>query len=179
MDRTEAVIREMSDIALKEPGVESAVAFPGLSINGFINSPSAGIVFVTLKPFEQRKAKDLSGFAVAQKLQQKFAGVKDAYIAIFPPPPVQGLGTIGGFKLQIEDRTDQGYGALDQVMKAVQAKAAQAPELARVFTSFKISTPQLYADLDRTKAQQLGVDCARCVRYHADLPGIALRQRLQ
>jgi multidrug efflux pump len=158
LDRTEKVIREMSDIALKEPGVENAVAFPGLSINGFINSPSAGIVFVTLKPFEERKSKDLSGFAISQKLQAKYAGVKDAFIAIFPPPPVSGLGTIGGFKLQIEDRTDQGYEALDKAVKAVVAKAYKTPELAGVFSGYKISTPQLYADLDRTKAAQLGVD---------------------
>jgi multidrug efflux pump len=158
LDRTESVIREMSKIALKEPGVEGAVAFPGLSINGFINSSSAGIVFVTLKPFAERNSADLSGFAISQKLQQKFAGVKDAFIAIFPPPPVQGLGTIGGFKLQVEDRTDQGYEALDTAMKAVLAKASKAPELAGVFSSYKISVPQLYADLDRTKAMQLGVD---------------------
>ena len=158
LDRTEKVIREMSDIALKEPGVESAVAFPGLSINGFINSSSAGIVFVTLKPFSERTSPDLSGFAIAQKLQGKYFGVKDAFIAIFPPPPVQGLGTIGGFKLQVEDRTDQGYEALDSAMKQVLAKTQMAPELAGVFSSYKISVPQLYADLDRTKAQQLGVD---------------------
>jgi multidrug efflux pump len=99
LDRTESVIRQMSDIALKEPGVEHAIAFPGLSINGFINSASSGIVFVALKPFEERGSSDLSGIAISQKLQAKYAGVKDAYIAIFPPPPVQGMGTIGGFKL--------------------------------------------------------------------------------
>lgn len=158
LDRTEQVIRAMSDIALKEPGVESAVAFPGLSINGFINSPAAGIVFVTLKPFEERKTKDLSGFAISQKLQQKFNRLSDAYIAIFPPPPVQGLGTIGGFKLQVEDRADQGYEALDKAIKAVQAEAAKATELAGVFSGYKISTPQLSADLNRTRAAQLGVD---------------------
>jgi multidrug efflux pump len=158
LDRTEKVIRTMSDIALKEPGVESAVSFPGLSVNGFINSASAGIVFVTLKPFEDRPGKDLSGFAIAQRLQQKFAGISDAFIAIFPPPPVQGLGTIGGFKLQVEDRTDAGYEALDAVMKTVVAKARQTPELAGVFSSYEINVPQLYADLDRTKAMQLGVD---------------------
>jgi multidrug efflux pump len=158
LDRTESVIREMSKIALKEPGVEGAVAFPGLSINGFINSSSAGIVFVTLKPFSERTSSDLSGFAISQRLQQKFAGVKDAFIAIFPPPPVQGLGTIGGFKLQVEDRNDQGYEALDSAMKAVLAKAGKAPELAGIFSSYKVNVPQLYADLDRTKAMQLGVD---------------------
>jgi multidrug efflux pump len=158
LDRTEKVIREMSDIALKEPGVESAVAFPGLSINGFINSPSAGIVFETLKPFEQRRTPDLSGFAISQKLQAKFAGIRDAVIAIFPPPPVNGLGTIAGFKLQVEDRTDQGDQVLNQVMTDVQAKARKAPELMTVFSNFNIGVPQLYAHVDRTKAMQLGVE---------------------
>jgi multidrug efflux pump len=158
LDRTEKVIREMSDIAMKEPGVDHAVAFPGLSINGFINSASSGIVFVTLKPFEERRSADLSGIAISQKLQAQYAGVKDAYIAIFPPPPVQGMGTIGGFKLQVEDRTDMGYDALDQVMKTIQMKAAKTPELAGVFSGYKVSVPQLFADLDRTQAAQLGVD---------------------
>ncbi len=156
LDRAEAVIRKMSDIALKEPGVENAVAFPGLSINGFINSASSGIVFVTLKPFDQRSQ---SGLAIAQSLQKKYGGIGgNAMIAIFPPPPVMGLGTIGGFKLQVEDRTDRGDAALDRAMQDIQAKARQRPELAGVFSVFNIGVPQLYADLDRTKAMQLGVD---------------------
>jgi multidrug efflux pump len=158
LDRTESVIRTMSAIALKEPGVQSAVAFPGLSINGFINSPSAGIVFVTLKPFSERSSADLSGMAIAQKLQQKYNSIGNALIAIFPPPPVQGLGTIGGFKLQVEDRTDQGDAALNQAMQTIQQKARTTPELAGVFSSFNIGVPQLYANLDRTRAMQLGVD---------------------
>ncbi|BCW87649.1 multidrug efflux RND transporter permease subunit OqxB32 [Alphaproteobacteria bacterium SO-S41] len=158
LDRTEQVVRDMSAIALAEPGVASAIAFPGLSINGFINSASAGIVFVTLKPFEERTSADLSGGAIAGKLQQKFGALQGAMIAIFPPPPVQGLGTIGGFKLEVEDRTDEGYEALDATMQAVVAKARQAPELMNVFSSYKVGVPQLFADLDRTKAMQLGVD---------------------
>jgi multidrug efflux pump len=157
LDRTEKVIRQMSEIALKDPAVEGAVAFPGLSINGFINSPSAGIVFETLKPFDQRGPKD-SGMAVAQRLQAKFAGINSAIIAIFPPPPVQGLGTIGGFKLQIEDRTDQGDAVLSKVTQQVAMKAAKDPALAGVFSNFSTGVPQLFAHLDRTKAQQLGVD---------------------
>ena len=158
LDRTEKVIREMSDIAMKEPGVESAVAFPGLSINGFINSPSAGIVFVTLKPFEERTTPDLSGFAISQKLQGKFAGIADAMIAIFPPPPVNGLGTIAGFKLEVEDRTDQGNEALNRVIGEIQAKAAKTPGLMAVFSNFNIRVPQLDAHVDRIKAMQLGVE---------------------
>jgi multidrug efflux pump len=158
LDRTEKVIRQMSEIALKHPGVESAVAFPGLSINGFVNSSSSGIVFVTLKPFEERRTPELQGGAIAHQLQMEYFGVQDAFIAIFPPPPVQGLGTIGGFKLQIEDRTDAGYEALDAAVKEVSAKVAKTPELAGMFSSYKINTPQLFVDLDRTKAMQLGVD---------------------
>jgi multidrug efflux pump len=157
LDRTEDVIRRMSDIALKHPGVESAVAFPGLSISGFTNSSNAGIVFVMLKPFEERKSADLSGAALAQQLNQKFGAIEEAFIAIFPPPPVMGLGTIGGFKLQIEDRAGLGYGALDEATKAFLARAAQAPELTRVFSGYQVNVPQLYADIDRTKARQLSV----------------------
>ncbi len=157
LDRTEDVIRRMSDIALKQPGVEHAVAFPGLSINGFTNSSNAGIVFVTLKPFEERKTPDLSGIGIAMALNQQFAAIDDAFIAMFPPPPVQGLGTIGGFKLQIEDRAGRGYQALDEATKAFMGRAMQAPELAGLFSSYQVNVPQLFADVDRTKARQLGV----------------------
>ncbi|MEH2509748.1 multidrug efflux pump [Nitrobacteraceae bacterium AZCC 1564] len=157
LDRTEEVIRRMGDIALKQPGVESAVAFPGLSINGFTNSSNAGIVFVTLKPFEERKDPSLSGNAIAMALNGKFATIQEAFIAMFPPPPVPGLGTIGGFKFQIEDQTGLGYAALNDATKAFLAKATTAPELAGLFSSYQINTPQLYADIDRTKARQLSV----------------------
>ncbi|AJC80751.1 efflux RND transporter permease subunit [Rhizobium etli] len=157
LDRTEDVIKRMTDIALAQPGVANAIAFPGLSINGFTNSSNAGIVFVTLKDFEERKTPDLSGGAIAMTLNQKFGAIQDAFIAMFPPPPVNGLGTTGGFKLQIEDRAGLGNQALDEATKAVLAKAYQTPELAGLFSSFQINVPQLYADLDRAKAEQLGV----------------------
>jgi len=157
LDRTEEVIRRMGDIALKQPGVESAIAFPGLSINGFTNSSNAGIIFLSLKPFEERKTPDLSGGAIAQALNGQFGGIQEAFIAIFPPPPVQGLGVVGGFKMQIEDRNGLGYQALDEATKAFLAKAYTTPELTGMFTGFQVNVPQLYADLDRTKAHQLGV----------------------
>src|SRR5215203_5090465 len=112
LERTDAVIRRMSEIALKHPSAANAIAFPGLSINGFTNSPNSGIVFVALKPFDQRKTKSLSGQAMAQQLQQQFGEIQDAFVAIFPPPPVMGLGTTGGFKLYVEDRADLGLDAL-------------------------------------------------------------------
>lgn len=157
LDRTEDVIRRMDEIALKHPGVENAISFPGLSINGFTNSSNSGIVFVGLKPFDQRKDPSLSGNAIAMQLNKEFGGIKEAFIAMFPPPPVQGLGTIGGFKLQIEDRAGLGYAALDEATKAFMAKAAQAPEIAGMFSSFQVNVPQLFADIDRTKARQLGL----------------------
>jgi len=157
LDRTEDVIRRMSEIAMKQPGVESAVAFPGLSIAGFTNSSSAGIVFATLKPFAERKSAELSGQSIAMALNREYAGIKDAFIAMFPPPPVAGLGTVGGFKLQIEDRTGLGYDALNQATQAFLARAAQAPEMTGLFTGYQINVPQLYAEIDRTRARQLGV----------------------
>lgn len=157
LDRSEAVIREMSAIALQHPGVESAVAFPGLSINGFTNSPNSGIVFVTLKPFNERKSADLSAQAIAQQLGNKYNSIQEAFVAIFPPPPVQGLGTIGGFRLQIEDRGNLGYQELYRVTQEVMDKARAAPELAGIFSSYQIQVPQLQADLDRSKAKSQGV----------------------
>jgi multidrug efflux pump len=157
LDRTESVIRRMGDIALKQPGVQNTVAFPGLSINGFTNSSNAGVVFVPLKPFEERKTAPLSAGAIAGRLNGQFSSIDDAFIAVFPPPPVQGLGTIGGFKLEIEDRAGLGYTALDQATKAFLAAAAKAPELAGLFTGYQVNVPQLYVDIDRVRAQQLGV----------------------
>ncbi len=157
LDRTDDVIRRMSDIALEQPGVEASVAFPGLSINGFTNSPNAGIVFVTLKPFAERKSKELSGLAIAGALNQRFGAIQDAFIAVFPPPAVDGLGTIGGFKMQLEDRGSLGYEALHAATEAFVGKAYQTPELAGVFSGYRINVPQVYADVDRTKARQMGV----------------------
>lgn len=158
LDRTEAVIKEMSRIAAEHPGVANSISFPGLSINGFTNSPSAGIVFVGLDDFSERGSAELSGNAIAAALNQKFAGIQDAFIAIFPPPPVQGLGTIGGFRLQIQDRANMGYEELAAVTMQVMQKAWATPELAGVFSSYQVNVPQLDLDVDRTKAKQQGVN---------------------
>ncbi|MNQ21824.1 Efflux pump membrane transporter BepE [compost metagenome] len=157
LDRTEEVITRMGEIMKKNPNVEDAIAFPGLSINGFTNSSNSGIVFATLKPFDQRKRADQSGGAVAGQLNGEFSSIQDAFIVMFPPPPVAGLGTTGGFKLQIEDRASVGYDQMDVAVKAFMAKAYAAPELTGMFTSWQVNVPQLYADIDRTKARQLGV----------------------
>jgi multidrug efflux pump len=157
LDRTDEVMRRMGDIMLKQPGVEHAVGFPGLSINGFTTSSNAGIVFATLADFDKRKAPNLSAGAIAGSLNKQFAGIQDAFIVIFPPPPVNGLGQTGGFKLYLEDKASLGYEALDAATKAFMMKAWQTPELAGMFSTYQVNVPQLYADVDRTKARQLNV----------------------
>jgi multidrug efflux pump len=157
LDRTEAVVRRMADIALRQPGVTNAVQFPGLSINGFVNAPNAGIVFLSLAPFDQRRSKDQYGLAIAGALNQKFAVIQDAFVAVFPPPPVQGLGTIGGFKLELEDRAGLGEAELFQASQTLLGRAYQTPGLSALFSSYQINVPQLYADVDREKVKQEGI----------------------
>jgi len=159
LDRTEDVMKQMSDIAGKHPGVANTIAFPGLSINGFTNSPNSGIVFVALKDFDQRKDESMSAGAIAAELNGQFSGIQEAYLAIFPPPPVQGLGTIGGFRLQVQDRGNLGYDELYVQTQNVIAKARALPELdpMSVFTSYQVNVPQIDAAIDREKAKTHGV----------------------
>src|SRR5229473_1839789 len=157
LDRSEAVIRMMSDLGLKQPGVQDAVAFPGLSISGFSVAPNAGIVFFGLKPFEERTKPDLSGPAIAAALNRQFASIQEAFILTVPPPPVNGLGTIGGFKLFIEDRADLGHDALYQNTQALIGKGYQTPGLGGLFSTFTVNVPQLDAEIDRVKAKTQGV----------------------
>lgn len=158
LERTEKIIRKMGEIALEEPGVDHSVAFPGLSVNGFVNNSSSGIAFIRLSPFNERTKPQLSAFAIAQSLQQKYANIEGAFIAIFPPPPVRGLGNAGGFKLQIEDRADQGFLALNTVLGQVLQQANQHPALTRVYSNYNVDAPQIFANINRTKAEQLGID---------------------
>jgi len=157
LDRTEAVIRRMSEVGLKQPGVQDAVAFPGLSISGFSVAPNAGIVFFCLTPFDERKTRNLTGPAIAGALNQQFSAIEEAFVLAVPPPPVMGLGTIGGFKLFVEDREDLGYDALYQSVQGIIGKSYQTPGLGGVFSTFTVNVPQLDADIDRVKAKQQGV----------------------
>ncbi|OON60306.1 multidrug efflux RND transporter permease subunit [Massilia sp. KIM] len=160
LDRTTEVVRKMSEIARTVPGVKSAVAFPGLSINGFTNAPNAGIVFASLESFDKRTGKEQSAEAIAAELNKRMKSVQDAFILVLPPPPVSGLGTTGGFKMMIEDRANLGYDELYHAVKAMQEKASKTPELRGVFSGYQINVPQLFADIDRVKAKQLGIPLA-------------------
>jgi len=156
LDRTEAVIRRMSSIALQHPGVQSAVAFPGLSVNGFVNASNTGIVFVTLKPEEQRRGKDMN--AIVGALNAKYSGIQEAFVAIFPPPPVQGLGTVGGFKLYVEDRDGSGFEELYSQVQGALGEGYKRKELAGLFSSFQVSVPQIDAQVDRERVKTYGVN---------------------
>ncbi|TWX53408.1 efflux RND transporter permease subunit [Colwellia hornerae] len=157
LDRTHAVVREMEKIALDIPGVAHTVAFPGLSVNGFTNSPNSGIVFVPLDAFALRTDPSKSAMAIAAQLNQRFTAIDEAFVAVFPPPPIQGLGTTGGFKLQIEDRGNKGFEALFNSLQAVIDKARQDPALVGLFSSFRIQVPQMDIDIDREQALIQGI----------------------
>ncbi len=157
LDRTESVVRRMADIALKTPGVEHAVEFPGLSITSFGPKSNAGVIFFGLKPFEERKSKNLKSGAILMSLNQQFAAIQDGFVAVFPPPAVNGLGSIGGFKMMIEDKAGLGDSTLYATTQAMLGRAYQTPGLAGQFSSFQINVPQLFADVDRDKVKQLGI----------------------
>jgi len=182
LDRTDDVLRRMSDIVMKNHGVQNAVSFPGLSINGFTNSSSAGIVFLPLKSFEERAPgfitrlhklvykipfagmilpppADYSAKGISESVNAQFGSIKDAFVLVLPPPPILGLGQSGGFKLQIQDRGDLGDEALSGVKQAILGRAYQTPQLDphQTYSGFQINVPQLFVDVNRTTAKQLGI----------------------
>ncbi|EIK63073.1 efflux RND transporter permease subunit [Pseudomonas lactis] len=160
LERTDAVVRQMSKIALDEPGVESVVAFPGLSVNGFVNVPNAAVMFVMLDPFKERTSPDMAAVAIAGRLQAKFASIPDGFLGVFPPPPVPGLGVTGGFKLQVEDRGGVGLEALVQQTQMLMTKATESGQVAGLMTSLDVNAPQLNVDIDRTQVKSQGVRLA-------------------
>jgi multidrug efflux pump len=158
LDRTDRVIRQMSELAMKHPGVSNAVAFPGLSINGFVNAPNTGIAFVTLKPSDQRAGhKGMDTASIVGELNQKFGGIQGAFVAIFPPPPVQGLGAVGGFKLFVEDRAGLGFEELYKQVQTTAAAGQSDPALFGLFSSFQVSVPQIDVHVDRERVKTYGI----------------------
>jgi multidrug efflux pump len=156
LDRTEATMNRMNAVALRHPAVMGTSSYSGLSINGVTKSSSTALTFVLLKPFKERPG--ISADQVAADLTREYGSIGHAFVAIFPAPPVYGLGTLGGFKLQIEDRADLGYEELYEATQAFIKKASEAPELGPLFSTYTVNVPQLHVDIDRAKAQQLGVE---------------------
>jgi len=157
LERTEAVTRAIGEIGLREPGITGVVQFAGMSTSTLNASPSSAMSFFKLDEFHNRTSPELSVMGLAGTLNQKLSTLQEAFIGVFPPPPVQGMGTLGGFKLHIQDRSAQGPEALYRVTQEVIAKAAREPALAGVFSSYQINVPQLKVNIDRIKAKQLDV----------------------
>jgi multidrug efflux pump len=157
LDRTDAVIRRMSDLAMKVPGVAASVAFPGLSPNGFTASPNSGIAFITLDDFEKRRSPDLSANAIIGKLYQAFGEIQEARMIVINAPAVNGLSTGGGFKMYVEDRANLGPEALYGATWGTIGAAYATNVLQGVYSTYQINVPQIDLDVDRVKAKSLGV----------------------
>jgi len=161
LERTGEVARRMGEIIRTEPGVDAVITLTGVSVTGgFGMASNSGVIFATLTPQAQRKGKDMSAGAIAQRLQMKVLSIEDAFIGVVQPPPVSGMGTLGGFKLQLEDRSALGYQGLNRVLQDFLAAANQTPGVAGVFSNYLVNVPQVYADIDRAKAKREGVPLA-------------------
>ncbi len=159
LDRTDKVIREMSEIALKVPGIVDSVAFPGLSIAGFSAAPNEGIVFFGLKSFDERTTPDLSKDAILGQVNGAIQQIQGARMFVVPPPGVDGVGTAGGFKLQLQDRGGLGEQALFGAAWGTLGQIYGNPKspIGTPYSTYDINVPQLYANVDRTRAKQMGV----------------------
>ncbi|KQV96320.1 efflux RND transporter permease subunit [Pelomonas sp. Root1237] len=162
LDRTEEVIRRMSEIALKVPGIKDSVAFPGLSSAGFSAAPNEGIVFFGLESFDERTSHEKSKEAILGKVNGAIQQIQGARMFVVPPPPVDGLGIAGGFKVQVQDRSSQGeqalYGAVWGTLGQIYGN--QNTSIGQPYSNYDINVPQLFANVDRVKAKQMGVPLA-------------------
>jgi hydrophobe/amphiphile efflux-1 (HAE1) family protein len=158
LSRTDAVNRQVVEAALQVPGVAHAVNIVGFSGATFTTAPNAGAIFVVLEPFAERASDPRKSAAAIQgELFKRMAPIRDGFVIVVAPPPVAGIGNAGGFRMMIEDRAGRGPQALQGAVYAMMGQAAKTPGVAQVFSLFDTSTPQLYLDIDRTKAQLLGV----------------------
>jgi HAE1 family hydrophobic/amphiphilic exporter-1 len=160
LERTDRVVRKAAEILKKRPGVANLVIFAGFDGATFTNAPNSGVIFTTLKPFAERE-RGLTTAGILNDLRQQMQALREAFVLVIPPPSVPGIGTGGGFKMYVQDRAGRGPRALEQATNAVLAHANQTPGLVQVFTLFNTSTPRIYADIDRTKAEMLNVPITR------------------
>jgi multidrug efflux pump len=160
LERTDAVLHQATELILDTPGIAYCVGFAGFSGATRANSPNAGAIFVGPEPVEERIKRGLTAPVLLATLQEKLSALPEAEIFMVPPPPVQGLGTSGGFKFVVQDRASRGQMALQEATDQLIDRAQKMPALAGVFTTFRASTPQLFADVDRVKANMLNVPLA-------------------
>ena len=157
LDRTEAVVRQIGDIFGQTPGVSHAVAFAALDATTFTEASNNATVFAKLAPFEDRVAKGLSAPRILSDLRTRLSAIQGAFVLAIAPPPIQGIGNAGGFKMMVEDRADVGPQQLEQAVQRLVAAANKDPALSGVFTLFSTRTPSIYVDIDREKAEKLGL----------------------
>ena len=157
LQRTDAVIRRASDELLKVPGVAHTVAFAGFDGATFTQASNAGAIFTPLDPFEERAAKGQTIPSILGEMRKRMFAIQDAFIITIPPPPVPGLGTAGGFKMMLEDQNGLGSRALASAAQDLIGQASKMPGMAQLFTPFSTGTPSLYANIDRERAEKLGV----------------------
>jgi hydrophobe/amphiphile efflux-1 (HAE1) family protein len=155
--RTDRVAREITERALNVPGIAHAVGVVGFSGATRTNNSNAGAVFLILDNARQRAEEGQSVETLLGHLQGALAHVTEASIFVIPPPPVPGIGTAGGFKLQLQDQSGVGSLALQAAAQELAAAANQAPGLAQVYSTFRANTPQLHADIDRDRVRMLDV----------------------
>ena len=157
-ERTAEVIAELEKIAAETPGVAHTISVSGYSLLSSVSLSNAGGMFVILDPFASRAVhSEQSSFAIARKLRNDFYRIRDARCVVFNAPPIDGLGNTGGFKLQIRDRTGHGSTELEQTTAGLADALAAQPGLVGLFSSFKANQPQLFINIDRTKAKAAGV----------------------
>ena len=157
--RTDEVQRRVVEICLHTPGIAHAVSIVGFSGASFTNAPNSGAVFLILEDWANRgRDPKLSAAGITGELLKRLSGIQEGLVLVVQPPPIAGIGNTGGFRMMVEDRQSRGSQALVEAATAMMSKAAQTPGLSQVFTLFENSTPQFYLDIDRTKAQLLGVN---------------------
>jgi hydrophobe/amphiphile efflux-1 (HAE1) family protein len=156
--RTDEVARRVTKIVLSTPGIRHAVPIVGLDGATFTTAPNSAVVFTPLDDFKVRAEKGQSAQALINALNKQFAGIQEAFIISVAPPPVRGIGTTGGFKMEVQDVHGGEPAELETVANAIMAQANQTPGLAGVFTTFSTKTPKIYADIDRVRAEMLGVN---------------------
>jgi hydrophobe/amphiphile efflux-1 (HAE1) family protein len=161
LDRTDAVVKRAGEIMLTRPGVEAAVAFAGFDGATFTNAPNTAVIFVRLKSFEERIKEKITKDQILADLRGQMFALREAFAFVIEPPSVPGIGTGGGLKGYVQDRTGRGAPALEGAAWMVAGGARQNPGFVQPFTLFNTRTPQIWAEIDRTKAEQLGVPIGR------------------
>jgi multidrug efflux pump len=157
LDRTEAVRVKIEDVLRTVPGIAHTVAISGFSILSGATQSNACTLFIILKPSKDRNTPNQSMNAILADIGRKTAGIQEAMVSTFPPPPVQGIGSTGGFQLEIEDRGNLGLGELQAVSNQLMGAAYLQHGLAQVYTPLRTEVPQLFVNIDRAKVQRLGV----------------------